>query len=108
MVRRRRRGIIIWTVFFDSSRSRNLGRKVPKSLAIKCPTVEELEEAVKELGFEYEVYRDKKYPKTWYLDSCQGYVKIFKKPDMEISRTKLLKTIAEKLREIRQRRQMKS
>ncbi len=104
MVRRRKKGIIIWTVFFDSSRSRNLGRKVPRSLAVRYPTVEELEEAIRELGFEYEVEKDKKYPKTWYLDTCQGYVRIYKKPDMNVTRTKLLKMIAQKLKEIRRRR----
>lgn len=104
MVRRRKKSIILWTVFFDSSRPRSLGRKVPRSLAIRCPTVEELEEAVKALGFEYEVHKDKKYPRTWFQDSCQGYVRIYKSPDMSITRTKLLKMVAEKLKEIRQRR----
>ncbi len=104
MVRRRRKSIILWTVFFDSSRSRNLGRKVPRSLAVRSPTVDELEEAVKALGFDYEVYREKKYPRTWFQDSCQGYVKIYKSADMSITRTKLLKMVAEKLKEIRQKR----
>ena len=105
MVRRRKRAIILWTVFFDASRTRSEGRKVPKSLAVRNPTVEELEQAVKELGFEYEVCKDKKYPRIWYLEVPQGYVKIYKDPSMNITRTKLLKMVAEKLREIRMRRQ---
>ncbi len=106
MVRRKRKSIIIWTVFFDSSRPRSLGRKVPKSLAVRNPTVDELAEAVKALGFECEVHKDKKYPRTWYQDTCQGYVKIFKPPDLNLGKAKLLKMIAEKLKELRQRRNL--
>jgi len=101
MVRRRKKAIILWTVFFDSSRSRSEGRKLPKSLCVRNPTVEELEEAVKQLGFEYEVAKDKKYPRIWYLDIPQGYVKIYRDPNTHIPRTKLLRMIAEKLREVR-------
>ncbi len=104
MVRRRKKSIILWTVFFDSSRTRGEGRKLPRSLCVKSPTIEELEEAVKMLGFDYEVNREGRYPRIWYLDSPQGYVKIYKDPNLNTTRTKLLRMIAEKLKEIRLRK----
>ncbi len=104
MVRRRKKSIILWTVFFDSSRTRSEGRKLPKNLCVRNPTVEELEEAIKQLGLEYEVAREKKYPRIWYLDVPQGYVRIYKDPSLNITRTKLLRMVAEKLKEIRMRK----
>ena len=90
---------VIWTVYFDSSRSRNLGRKVSKKLAVKNPTIEDLVKAVEKLGLEFEVFPDKKYPKTWFEDSCRGYVIVYKREGL--SKTKLLRMISEKLREIK-------
>ncbi len=108
MVRRRRKSLIIWTVFFDLSRPRSLGRKVPKNLAVRNPTVEEIAEAVKALGLECEIVKDKKYPRTWYMETCQGYVRVYKPADFNVGKAKLLKLIAEKLKELRQKRQSSS
>jgi len=99
-MRRRKKFYIIWCVYFVSERSRNEGRKIPKSLSIKCPNVEEIAKVLDELGLKYEVYPDKKYPKTWYLDTCQGYVLVYRTENTP-SKSKLLKLIAEKLKELR-------
>ncbi len=90
---------IIWTVYFDASRSRSLGRKVPRRLAVKNPSIEDLVHVLQKLNLEFDVYPEKRYPKTWFEDSCKGYVVVYKREDL--SKTKLLKMIGEKLREIK-------
>jgi len=42
--------IILWPVYFDSTKTRAEGRKIPKGYAIQSPRIEELEKAVQRLG----------------------------------------------------------
>jgi signal recognition particle subunit SRP19 len=90
---------IIWAVYFDSSKSRGYGRKVPRSFAVKSPTIDELVKAVSNLGLEFEVYRDKKYPSTWF-DGPHGYVAVKKKNGLK--KRELIRSIAKELVKIRQ------
>jgi len=55
---------VIWPVYFDANRSRKMGRKVPKRLAVPSPRIEELEKALRKLKVEYEVRRGAAYPNT--------------------------------------------
>jgi len=41
--------IILWPVYFDSTKTRTEGRKIPKGYAIQSPKIEELEKAVQRL-----------------------------------------------------------
>lgn len=50
---RRRDEVVLWPVYFDSTRTRNEGRRVPRKLARPSPTLGMLEKAVKSLGFQY-------------------------------------------------------
>lgn len=90
---------IVWTVYFDSTKSRGSGRKVPRNLAIKSPTIEELAKAVANLGLEFEVYGDKKHPANWF-EGPHGYVAIRKREGLR--RRELIKAIARELVRIRQ------
>ena len=96
---------IIWTVYFDSSRSRGFGRKVPSSMAIKSPTIEELVKAVSNLGLEFEVYSDKKHPSNWF-EGPYGYVAVRKDSAIrrfgQVNKRRLLLMIAKELIRIRQ------
>ncbi len=96
---------IIWTVYFDSNKSRGLGRKVPSGIAVKSPTIDELVKAVNNLGLEFEVYGDKKHPSNWF-EGPHGYVAVKKDSVIRrfgsISRRKLLMLIAKELNRIRQ------
>jgi signal recognition particle subunit SRP19 len=56
--------IIIWPVYFDSSRSRTDGRRVPKAVSVVSPRATEVQEAAQKLGFTCEVVPDVAYPKT--------------------------------------------
>jgi len=63
---RRRDEIVLWPVYFDSTRTRAEGRKVPKRLAKPSPTLSMLEKAVANLGFSHEIVTDAAYPRfSW-------------------------------------------
>jgi len=59
--------IIVWPAYFDSTKTRGDGRRVPKSLAVPSPKIHEVKEAVEKLGLNYELVLDASYPKTPWL-----------------------------------------
>lgn len=54
---------IIWPVYFDASKTRNEGRRVPKSQAVQSPRILEIKEVVDKLGLKNEVNLEAHYPK---------------------------------------------
>jgi len=83
--------ILLWPVYFDSSKTRQQGRRVSKSLAVASPKLEEIQKAAKDMGFQAEVVINVKYPKTPWQKT--GYILIPKKG----SKTQMLREIAKKL-----------
>ncbi|WP_243675117.1 signal recognition particle subunit SRP19/SEC65 family protein [Vulcanisaeta distributa] len=83
-----------------------LGRKVPSSVAVKSPTIEELTRAVSNLGLEFEVYSDKKHPSNWFEGGPYGYVAVRKDSVIRrfgsINKRRLLMLIARELIRVRQ------
>jgi len=55
---------IIWPVYFDESKSKKEGRRVPKSLAVANPKIVEIQQAAEKLGLKYEINPTAGYPKT--------------------------------------------
>lgn len=87
--------IIIWPAYFDSTKTRGDGRRVPKSLAVPSPKVLEVKEAVEKLGLGYELVLDAGYPKTPWLKA--GMLLVTKKESKE----KVIRKIGEHLLKIR-------
>jgi len=87
--------IIIWPVYFDSTKTRGDGRRVPKSLAVPSPKILEVKEAVKKMGLSYEVVLDAGYPKTPWLKT--GMLLVTKKGSKE----KVIRKIGKQLLKIR-------
>ena len=87
--------IIIWPVYFDSTKTRGDGRRVPKSLAVPSPKVLETKEAVEKLGLDYELVLDAGYPRTPWLKT--GMLLVTKKESKE----KVIRKIGEHLLKIR-------
>ena len=56
---------VIWPAYFDAGRSRSEGRRVSEELAVEEPTVEEVARAVKQVGYDVAVDRDKTYPREY-------------------------------------------
>ncbi|MEM3626848.1 MAG: signal recognition particle subunit SRP19/SEC65 family protein [Candidatus Bathyarchaeia archaeon] len=59
--------IVIWPVYFDSTKTRNDGRRVPKSLAVPSPKILEVKEAVEKLGLKFEIALEARHPKTPWM-----------------------------------------
>lgn len=85
---------VIWTDYFDSDLSRSSGRRVPLNSAIRHPSLEELAEAVRRLGYDAEPVTAS-YPKHSPVKS--GYVSF----PRTRSKAKVIKEIAEMLARVR-------
>ena len=67
--------IIIWPAYFDSTKTRSDGRKVPKNLAVPSPKILEVKEAAEKLGLSNELVADAGYAKMPWLKTGMVLVK---------------------------------
>jgi signal recognition particle subunit SRP19 len=61
---RKQEKVIIWPAYFDSARTRRDGRRVPKSLAVVSPRINEVKEAAEKLSLACELVPESGYPKA--------------------------------------------
>ena len=61
---RKQNKLFLWPVYFDSTKTRNDGRRVPKKLAVPTPKMEELERAAKRLSLQPETVSDATHPNS--------------------------------------------
>jgi signal recognition particle subunit SRP19 len=92
---RKQERIMIWPAYFDSTRSANDGRRVPKSLAVPLPRISEIKEAAEKLGLGHELVADAGYPKTPWLKTGMLLV------DKKGSKTQTVAMVAKQLQKIR-------
>ncbi len=59
---RKQKKIVVWPVYFDSSKTRSGGRKVAKSVAVPNPNLTELQEAAENLRLEPEMKANVSHP----------------------------------------------
>jgi len=86
---------IIWPAYFDSTKTRKDGRRIPKSLAVPSPRILEIKDAVEKLDLDYELVQDAGYPKTPWLKT--GMLLVKKKE----SKDQIIREIAKQLLKIR-------
>jgi signal recognition particle subunit SRP19 len=67
--------IIIWPVYFDSTKTRKDGRRIPKNLSVPSPKILQIKDAVEKLGLECELVMEAGYPKTPWLKTGMLLVK---------------------------------
>ena len=92
---RKQNKIIIWPAYFDSSKSRNSGRRVPKNLAVASPRISEVKDAADSLHLSCELISDVAFPQMPWLKS--GMILVDKmQPKQEV-----LKRIAVQLVKLR-------
>jgi signal recognition particle subunit SRP19 len=91
--------IIIWPTYFDSTKTRTDGRRIPKSLAVPSPKILEIKDAAEKIGLECELVGDAGYPKTPWLKT--GMLLVKKKE----SKDQIAKRIAKQLLKIRSTQQ---
>jgi len=87
--------IIIWPAYFDSTKTRSDGRRIPKSLAVPSPKISEIKEASEKLGLDYELVLDAGYPRTPWLKT--GMLLVTKKE----TKDQTIKKIAKQLLKMR-------
>jgi signal recognition particle subunit SRP19 len=86
---------IIWPIYFDSSKTRKEGRRVPKNLTVQSPKVMELKEAADKLGLQNQVNLEAHFPKMPWVKS--GMLLVEKKEAKE----KIIQQIAKQLVKIK-------
>ncbi|MCS7123852.1 MAG: signal recognition particle protein Srp19 [Candidatus Bathyarchaeota archaeon] len=87
--------VILWPAYFDSTKTRGEGRKIPKNLAVPSPKISDLKEAAEKIGLEHELVPDACYPKTPWLKT--GMLLVAKKEP----KNQILKKVAKQLQKIR-------
>ena len=84
--------VIIWPAYFDLTRSREDGRRVPKNIAVASPKIAEVKEAAEKLRLTSEVFPDAGYPKTSWLKT--GMVLVEKKGSKNQTITMIAKQLS--------------
>jgi len=59
---RKQNKIVLWPAYFDSTKTRLQGRRIPKGLAVTSPRLDELQKAAERCGLQTEVFSDVKHP----------------------------------------------
>jgi signal recognition particle subunit SRP19 len=86
---------IIWPAYFDQAKTRKNGRRVPKSLAVQSPKIQEIKEAAEKLGLKHEIAMETGYPKTPWFKT--GMIMVEKQGSKE----QIIRKIAKQLLKIR-------
>jgi signal recognition particle subunit SRP19 len=94
--------IVVWPVYFDSTKTREKGRRLPVKLCVPSPKISELKEAVERLGFQNKMILDKAYPKTPWVRS--GMLIVAKKQP----KNTVLKRIASELLRVRSKSRLEA
>jgi signal recognition particle subunit SRP19 len=56
---------VIWPAYLDASLTRREGRRVARDAAVEDPTVDEIAEAVGQVGYDAVIERDKSYSREF-------------------------------------------
>ncbi|MFB6080966.1 MAG: signal recognition particle subunit SRP19 [Haloferacaceae archaeon] len=56
---------VIWPAYLDAERTRAEGRRVPLSDAVDAPSVDEIAEAVQQVGYDAVIEREATYPREY-------------------------------------------
>jgi signal recognition particle subunit SRP19 len=83
--------VILWPAYFDSTKTRNEGRQVPKNTAVPAPKIIEIKEAVEKLRLSCELVADVGYAKTPWIKT--GKLLVAKKE----AKNQMMKKVAKQL-----------
>ena len=93
--------MVIWPSNLDSTKTRRLGRKLPKSQSVQSPRLEELNEAAKALSIDHEIVAGKSRPPSWWEKG--GYLIVTK----STPKSEALRSLASEVRKLRSSREKK-
>lgn len=89
---RKQEKYIVWPAYFDQSKSRRQGRKLPKNQAQQAPRLEEIQKAAQKLGLQPEIKPELAHPAQPWQKT--GMLLINKKGSKLESMRKIAKEIA--------------
>jgi signal recognition particle subunit SRP19 len=87
--------IVLWPIYFDSTKSRLQGRRICKNMGVPSPKLDEIQKAVEKLNLRYENIPDARHPQMPWQKT--GMVIVSKSS----SKAKIIKNIAKELPTIR-------
>ena len=87
--------ITIWPQYLNKNLSLKEGRKISKEDAVKDPSMNEIEKALKRLGLSYNIDKERAYPGKWYEKSGRALV------EWEGTKLELIREVTLKIKEIR-------
>ncbi len=93
---------IIWPIYFDINKSREEGRRVPKSQAVVAPKILEIKEAADKLGLENELNAEAHFPKNHWAKT--GMLIVEKRESKEA----VLRSLAKQLAKIKSQQAQQS
>lgn len=82
--------IVLWPEYFDADLTRAQGRRLPKELCVKNPSLDMIAKGAIILDLDFAVHEDMKYPKDWH--ASRGCVKVEKG---KLKKTAILPKIGE-------------
>lgn len=91
---RKQEKFIIWSAYFDQTKTRKEGRRVPKTLAVSNPKIADVAMAISQTGLKHELVAEAAYPKTPWLKT--GLIMVEKKGSKE----QIIRKIAKQLLKI--------
>ena len=94
-MRKLRGQVIVWPAYFDASKTRREGRRLPRRLCVASPKLEEIVRAAEFLGLNPKPNFEARYPRAWWAE--KGYVIV----DKAESKGRTLQRLAEKVLELR-------
>jgi signal recognition particle subunit SRP19 len=56
---------VIWPAFLDADCTRGEGRRVSRESAVAAPTVDEIAQAIQQVGYDAVIEREKTYPREY-------------------------------------------
>jgi signal recognition particle subunit SRP19 len=83
--------LVVWPIYFDSTRSRSEGRMVSIHEGVKEPTLDNIITAALKAGLKPEIEREKRHPKTWHESS--GRILIPKKGPKSAALKKIARSL---------------
>jgi len=92
---RKKDKVVLWPLYFDSTKSRVEGRRVPKVVSVPSPRLDEVRKAVEQLGVRYEIVSDASHPKLSWQGSGMLIV------SRVCSKTNMVRKVARQLLVIR-------
>lgn len=66
---------VIWPAYLDADYSRSEGRRVSESAAVSDPSVDEIAQAVQQVGYDAVIERDKTYSRESWRERGRVVVK---------------------------------